>query len=300
MRWGGRPPGPPGCATLPVLEFGSVGERVGDVVLTIVNQDEPRINTKTDGPALLDLLCCDGVMGGSPPGSAGVPPAQHWQSLAHLLDPDRPAKTPGLCLGRAPAVPAGRVEGCAIAGKLSDNPRERVRAGRPRSRVGRFRHDCLSRESRRNRTEMDGRLKSRFDNPFVALRGSLFFPFSFVSNMMINASMQTLSTLHSPLSTLPSSLSTLHYPPVLRSPRRPVFPGLRRRHPAGGPSRALQRPALGIDFRHQRGASAQKHPGAGHRFSAPARRRPRSTWWKPWDRVARCWTMMATAGWMCC
>ena len=152
MRWGGRPPGPPGCATLPVLEFGSVGERVGDVVLTIVNQDEPRINTKTDGPALLDLLCCDGVMGGSPPGSAGVPPAQHWQSLAHLLDPDRPAKTPGLCLGRAPAVPAGRVEGCAIAGKLSDNPRERVRAGRPRSRVGRFRHDCLSRESRRNRT----------------------------------------------------------------------------------------------------------------------------------------------------
>ena len=41
-------------------------------------------------------------MGGSPPGSAGVPPAQHWQSLAHLLDPDRPAKTPGLCFARGP------------------------------------------------------------------------------------------------------------------------------------------------------------------------------------------------------
>ena len=91
-------------------------------------------------------------MGGSPPGSAGVPPAQHWQSLAHLLDPDRPAKAPGLCLGRAHAVPTGTVDGCAIAGKLSDNPRERMRAGRPRSRVGRFRHDCPSRESRRKRT----------------------------------------------------------------------------------------------------------------------------------------------------
>ena len=91
-------------------------------------------------------------MGGSPPGSAGVPPAQHWQSLAHLLDPDRPAKTPGLCFSRAHAVPAGTVDGCAIAGKLSDNPRQRMRAGRPRSRVGRFRHDCPSRESRRNRT----------------------------------------------------------------------------------------------------------------------------------------------------
>ena len=91
-------------------------------------------------------------MGGSPPGSAGVPPAQHWQSLAHLLDPDRPAKTPGLCSGRAHAVPTGTVDRCAIAGKLSDNPRERMRAGRPRSRVGRFRHDCPSRESRRKRT----------------------------------------------------------------------------------------------------------------------------------------------------
>ena len=76
-------------------------------------------------------------MGGRPPGSAGVPPAQHWQSLAHLLYPDRPAKTPGLCLGRAHAVPAGTVDGCSIEGKLSDNPRQRMRAGRPRSRVGR-------------------------------------------------------------------------------------------------------------------------------------------------------------------
>ena len=95
-------------------------------------------------------------MEGSPPGSAGVPPAQHWQSLAHLLDPDRPAKTPGLCFGRAHAVPTGTVDGCAIAGKLSDNPRERMRAGRPRSRVGRpvgglegiWRATCLKADQR--------------------------------------------------------------------------------------------------------------------------------------------------------
>ena len=113
-------------------------------------------------------------MGGSPPGSAGVPPAQHWQSLAHLLDPDRPTKTPGLCLGRAHAVPTGRVDGCAIAGKLSDNPRERMRAGRPRSRVGRFRHDCPSRESRRKRTGWMVALNPDLTIPwwpFVVLRG---------------------------------------------------------------------------------------------------------------------------------
>ena len=100
-----------------------------------------------------------------PPGSARVPPAQHWQNLAHLLGPDRLAKTPGLCLGLAPAVPAGRVDGCAIAGKLSGTQRDSMRARRPRSRVGRFRHDCPSRESRCKRT---GRL--------VALNPGLTIP----------------------------------------------------------------------------------------------------------------------------
>ena len=42
---------------------------------------------------------------------------------------------------RAPAVPAGRVAGCHIAGKLSGTERGSMRAGRPRSRVGLF--PCL-------------------------------------------------------------------------------------------------------------------------------------------------------------
>ena len=56
------------------------------------------------------------------------------QGLAHFLHPARPAKTPGLCFGRAHAVPVGTVAGCRIAGKLSGTQRECMRAGRPRSR----------------------------------------------------------------------------------------------------------------------------------------------------------------------
>ncbi|MCY3758427.1 MAG: hypothetical protein OXG96_11955 [Acidobacteria bacterium] len=55
-----------------------------------------------------------------------------------LLDPARPAPAPGLCFGRGHAVPAGPVAGCPIAGKLSGRQRECMRAGRPRSRVGRL------------------------------------------------------------------------------------------------------------------------------------------------------------------
>ena len=91
----------------------------------------------TNGARMLLQYCDVGVTtsGGKPPGSAGVPPAQILYSLTHLLDPDRTATTPWLCFGRAHAIPAGSVAGCRIAGKLSDNPRERMRAGRPRSRV---------------------------------------------------------------------------------------------------------------------------------------------------------------------
>ena len=49
----------------------------------------------------MDLLGCDNVMECSPPGSAGVPPAQHRQGLAQLLHPARPATAPGLRFGRA-------------------------------------------------------------------------------------------------------------------------------------------------------------------------------------------------------
>ena len=110
-------------------------------------------------------------MGGSPPGSAGVPPAQHWQNLAHILEPGRPATAPGLCFGRAHAVPADRVAGCRIAGKLSGNPRERMRAGRPRSRGGPLSSRLPFKGESAQPNWLDGRLKSQFDNPLVALRG---------------------------------------------------------------------------------------------------------------------------------
>ena len=68
------------------------------------------------------------------PGARASRPHKSWYSLTHLLDPDRTATTPWLCFGRAHAIPAGSVAGCRIAGKLSDNRRDSMRAGRPRSR----------------------------------------------------------------------------------------------------------------------------------------------------------------------
>ena len=76
---------------------------------------------------------------------------------------------------------------------------------------------------------------------------------------MINASMQTLSTLHSPLSPLPSPLSTiLRFCVALAALYFPVSAGDTLRADPAVPFSDRTR-ALGIDFRHQRGASAQKH-----------------------------------------
>ena len=69
------------------------------------------------------------------PGARASRPHKSWHSLGYLLHPARPATMPGLCFGRAHAVPAGRVTGCPIAGKLSGTQRQCMRAGRPRSRV---------------------------------------------------------------------------------------------------------------------------------------------------------------------
>ena len=80
----------------------------------------------------------------APPGSAGVPPAQHWHSLSHLLHPARPATAPRFCFSRAQAVAAGRVAGCHIAGKPSGTERQCMRAGRPRSRRGASSHPSCS------------------------------------------------------------------------------------------------------------------------------------------------------------
>ena len=71
--------------------------------------------------------------------------------------------------------------------------------------------------------------------------------------------MQTLSTLHSPLSTLPSPLSTiLRFCVALAALYSPVSAVRTLQADPAVPFSDRTR-ALGIDFRHQRGASAQKH-----------------------------------------
>ncbi len=112
--------------------------RVSSVKHPIVNQDEPRMNTKTDGPAWLRRRH------GMKAGSAGVPPAQQWHSLAPLLDPARPATAPGFRFSRAHGVPGGRVAGRRITGKPSGHPTQRMRARRPRSRRGGSSHPSCS------------------------------------------------------------------------------------------------------------------------------------------------------------
>ena len=63
-------------------------------------------------------------------------PARTKPGTASAISPtwNQSAAAPCLCFGRAHAVPAGRAVGCNIAGKLSGNRRDSMRAGRPRSR----------------------------------------------------------------------------------------------------------------------------------------------------------------------
>ena len=68
------------------------------------------------------------------PGARASRPHKSSRSFSHLLHRNQPAAAPCLCFGRAHVVPAGRAVGCNIAGKLSGNRRDSMRAGRPRSR----------------------------------------------------------------------------------------------------------------------------------------------------------------------
>ena len=69
------------------------------------------------------------------PGARASRPHQAWHSLGHLPHLDQPGTAPWLSFGLAAAVPAHRVAACSIALKLSGGQRDRMRAGRPRSRV---------------------------------------------------------------------------------------------------------------------------------------------------------------------
>ncbi len=86
---------------------------VSSVKRPIVNKDEPRRNTNGHE---YGWTCWLRRRHGIKAGSAGVPPAQQWHSFTPLLDPARPATAPGFCLGRAHAVPGGRVAGRRITG----------------------------------------------------------------------------------------------------------------------------------------------------------------------------------------
>ena len=99
---------------------------------------------KTDGPPstttgakMLLHFCPVGVTLSweeAHPGARASRPHKSSRSFSHLLHRNQPAAAPCLCFGRAHAVPAGRAVGCNIAGKLSGNRRDSMRAGRPRSR----------------------------------------------------------------------------------------------------------------------------------------------------------------------
>ena len=109
------------------------------------NHQWTQIGTKTDGPPstttgakMLLHFCPVGVTLSweeAHPGARASRPHKSSRSFSHLLHRNQPAAAPCLCFGRAHAVPAGRAVGCNIAGKLSGNRRDSMRAGRPRSRV---------------------------------------------------------------------------------------------------------------------------------------------------------------------
>ena len=108
------------------------------------NHQWTRIGTRTDGPPstttgakMLLHFCPVGVTLSweeAHPGARASRPHKSSRSFGHLLHRNQPAAAPCLCFGRAHAVPAGRAVGCNIAGKLSGNRRDSMRAGRPRSR----------------------------------------------------------------------------------------------------------------------------------------------------------------------
>ena len=112
-----------------------------------MNHQWTQIDTNTDEPPsttsstkMLLHFCPVGVTLSweeAHPGARASRPHKSSRSFGHLLHRNQPAAAPCLCFGRAHAVPAGRAVGCNIAGKLSGNRRDSMRAGRPRSRGGR-------------------------------------------------------------------------------------------------------------------------------------------------------------------
>ena len=140
-KYAGGTPALPGDA-VPAVRWGSFEEK-----RPIVNEDEPRMNTNRPEDRWTSFndnrhqhasaTCALGVTmswDDGFPGARASRPHKSSRSFSHLLHRNQPAAAPCLCFGRAHAVPAGRAVGCNIAGKLSGNRRDSMRAGRPRSR----------------------------------------------------------------------------------------------------------------------------------------------------------------------
>ena len=111
----------------------------------LVDENEPRMNTKTDGhpsttsgAKMLLQFCALGVTMSWDegfPGARASRPHQAWHSHGHLPHLQQPGTAPGLSLCLADEVSADRVAACSIALKLSGGQRDRMRAGRPRSQA---------------------------------------------------------------------------------------------------------------------------------------------------------------------
>ncbi len=122
------PPESTGSGAVPLLRPGPCGSR---------RQGGRLQHPTTTGAKMLLHFCPVGVTLSweeAHPGARASRPHKSSRSFSHLLRRNQPAAVPCLCFGRAHAVPAGRAVGCNIAGKLSGNRRDSMRAGRPRSR----------------------------------------------------------------------------------------------------------------------------------------------------------------------
>ena len=121
-----------------MLDFGPVSRHQAQAFVSVTRTDGPP--STTTGAKMLLHFCPVGVTLSweeAHPGARASRPHKSSRSFGHLLHRNQPAAAPCLCFGRAHAVPAGRAVGGNIAGKLSGNRRDSMRAGRPRSRVGR-------------------------------------------------------------------------------------------------------------------------------------------------------------------
>ena len=144
-------------------------------------------------------------------GARASRPHQAWHSLGHLPHLDQPGTAPWLSFGLADAVPAHRVAACSIALKLSGNQRDSMRAGRPRSQGN---HSPLEGESQKPSRQVKAdavggwRATSQkadvlpLETPGCPGAGKRLMTWlHFLNdcaeiNKMLNASIQSLSTIH--------------------------------------------------------------------------------------------------------